>query len=223
MTAPIAQRASVRELHRQELAVAVAVVSRGMLDNPLHIQAFGADPSDRLKVLTGMFGVVIPLVYRNGILLGAFINDQVAGVAGMVRPHGCQPSTLDMAIVLPRMLFALGFNRFSRLGQWLDGWKKYDPAEPHWHLGPVAVDAHLQGHGIGSALMGEYCARLDGEQTGGYLETDKPANVAFYKKFGFQTVSEATILNVPNWFMWRPAGALQQGTAGSGAPGQGSV
>jgi GNAT superfamily N-acetyltransferase len=84
-------------------------------------------------------------------------------------------------------------------------WKKHDLSEAHWHLGPVAVDAHLQKTGIGSAMMAEYCARIDLARGVGYLETDKEVNVRFYEKFGFQTIAESTVLDIPNWFMRRPA------------------
>jgi Acetyltransferase (GNAT) domain len=67
----------------------------------------------------------------------------------------------------------------------------------------VAVDSHLQGKGLGSALMAEYCARLDGANAVGYLETDRAENVKFYRRFGFQTIAEAPVLNIPNWFMQR--------------------
>jgi predicted N-acetyltransferase YhbS len=81
---------------------------------------------------------------------------------------------------------------------------KHDLAEPHWHLGPVGVEPTLQGQGIGTALMEEYCARLDNLAAVGYLETDKAQNVAFYEKFGFRTIAEAPVLGTPNWFMRRP-------------------
>jgi len=69
----------------------------------------------------------------------------------------------------------------------------------------VAVDRPLQGRGIGSAMLEEVCARID--RTGGllYLEADKPENVRFYQKYGFQTIVEAPVLGVRNWFMQRPA------------------
>ena len=46
---------------------------------------------------------------------------------------------------------------------------------------------------------------LDDRGATGYLETDKPENVRFYAKFGFQTVAESEVLERPNWFMSRAA------------------
>jgi predicted N-acetyltransferase YhbS len=77
---------------------------------------------------------------------------------------------------------------------------------PHSHLGPLAVDTHLQGQGIGSRIMEEYCRRLDATGVLGYLETDKPENVPFYERFGYATVEHADVLGVPNWFMRRAPG-----------------
>ena len=88
-------------------------------------------------------------------------------------------------------------------------WAKHDPEEPHWHLGPVAVDAHLQGMGVGSRLMQAFCAKMDAEHEDAYLETDKPENVRFYERFGFEVVSEQDVLGTPNWFMLRrPLGTI---------------
>jgi hypothetical protein len=53
--------------------------------------------------------------------------------------------------------------------------------------------------------MNEYCSRVDATHTVGYLETDKPSNVKFYEKFGFETIASAAVLETPNWFMKRPA------------------
>ena len=73
----------------------------------------------------------------------------------------------------------------------MSAWAKYDPAEPHSHLGPVAVDPELQGRGVGSMLLAEYCQRLDQRTMLSYLETDKSENVRLYQRFGYHVTAEA--------------------------------
>jgi len=90
-----------------------------------------------------------------------------------------------------------------RVLKWADEWARRDLAEPHWHLGPVAVDPHLQGKGIGGALLAKFCVRMDDSGALSYLETDKSENVRFYERFGFTVIAESKILGVPNWFMSR--------------------
>jgi GNAT superfamily N-acetyltransferase len=199
----------VRELGAADLQEAVEVVSRGMHGNPLHVRVFGKSDRLRAACLKGMFDVALPMIFKKGIVLGAFDGGTVVGVAGMVPPGQCQPSAKDKLTIVPRIIPAIGPAAFGRLSQWMGAWARCDLREPHWHLGPVAVDAHLQRKGIGRTLMAEYCGRLDRVAAVGYLETDKTANVSFYEKFGFETVAEAAVLGVPNWFMKRPARPVQ--------------
>jgi predicted N-acetyltransferase YhbS len=86
-------------------------------------------------------------------------------------------------------------------------WDAQHPVAPHSHLGPLAVDAHLQGQGLGSVLLREYCRRVDEAGQAAYLETDRAENVRFYAREGFEVIAEARVLGVPNWFMWRAARA----------------
>lgn len=174
-----------------------------MRDNPLHIAAFGEDVELRGRRLIRMFTVALPLIFSKGVVLGAFGEDTLAGIAGMVAPGHCQPSVTEKLTVMPRLVPAVGSRSLTRVGRWMAVWAQHDLRQPHWHLGPVAVDAHLQGTGIGTLLMKEYCARLDRAHVAGYLETDKASNVAFYEKFGFETITSAPVLNIPNWFMKR--------------------
>jgi ribosomal protein S18 acetylase RimI-like enzyme len=197
--------AVIRELGPADLPSAVGIVARGMRDNPLHIAALGEDIEVRGERLIRMFTVALPLIYSKGVLLGAFEGDTLVGIAGMIAPGHCQPTWSEKLSLMPRLMPAVGSGAFARVGRWMSAWAEHDPGQPHWHLGPVAVDAHLQGRGIGCLLMKEYCARLDRLHVAGYLETDKDINVRFYERFGFETVASAPVLNVPNWFMKRRA------------------
>ena len=53
--------------------------------------------------------------------------------------------------------------------------------------------------------MARYCEELDRTRTAGYLETDRPENVRFYRLFGFENGDEIAVLGVPNYLMWRKA------------------
>jgi len=47
-------------------------------------------------------------------------------------------------------------------------------------------------------------ARFDAAGEAAFLETDKPENVRFYARFGFEVVDEASPFGVRTWFMLRP-------------------
>lgn len=122
----------------------------------------------------------------------------------MMPPSGCRPGIGQQLRLLPAML-RLGPRIMARMMRWLGDWQKHDPEERHWHLGPVAVDAHLQGMGVGSRMMQVFCAQMDAARDDAYLETDKPANVRFYERFGFEVTSKQEVLGVTNYFMLRRA------------------
>ena len=100
-------------------------------------------------------------------------------------------------------LAANGPRTLLRTMRWVAAWSKRDPDERHEHLGPVAVDRHLQGQGFGSSMLAVHAADLDREGLMGWLETDKAENVRLYERFGYVVVEQTDVLGVPNWFMRR--------------------
>ncbi len=182
---------------------AMEVTARGMRDNPLHVAVYGDDPELRLRKLRRTFDAAAGVLGLHRHLLVARAPDgAIVGVCGTVPPGECQPSLGQQLRLMPRVL-ANGPRVTLRAARWLGAWAKRDPETRHWHLGPVAVDAHLQGIGIGSRLMEAHCARVDDAGEDAYLETDKPENVRFYERFGYEVIGEGEILGVPNWFMLR--------------------
>jgi ribosomal protein S18 acetylase RimI-like enzyme len=192
----------VRDLRPDEVPDAVSVLARGMRDNPLHVAAYGDDPERRLACHAGLIrGFFRAFPAQQPIC--AIRDGTIVGVTGVAPVGTCQPGAAQRLRLLPSLV-ALGPRTAARVGRWISVWERHDPDEPHVHLGPLAVDAHLQGQGIGSLIVLEHCRRLDAAREVGYLETDKAENVRFYERFGFEVIGEAPVLGVPNWFMRRP-------------------
>ena len=78
------------------------------------------------------------------------------------------------------------------------------PKASHLHLGPIGVAPEAQGQHIGYRLMTQYCEALAESAESGYLETDRPENVGFYRRFGFETTEGIQVIGVRNYLMWRP-------------------
>lgn len=70
-------------------------------------------------------------------------------------------------------------------------------------MGPFAVDPELQRKGLGARLLEYICNYVDHFGEAEYLETNKTTNVRFYERYGFSTMREESLFDVPNWFMWR--------------------
>ncbi len=190
------------EVGRAEAEAAAGVLARGMRDNPVNRAAFGENPLGREQTLERLFGALLPGMRHAPVC--ARRSGEIVGVLGLAPPGACKPTPRQAARLVPAVLRA-GPPGMFRTFRWFVEWERRHPREPHWHLGPVAVEPALQGMGIGGVMMERFVEVVDAAGETAYLETDKPENVRFYERFGFEVTSEAAVLDTPNWFMRRSA------------------
>ena len=79
---------------------------------------------------------------------------------------------------------------------------------PHtWTLATIGTHPRAQGRGLGSAVLSGGLAAIDARGDDCLLETSTAANVGFYRKFGFRTVSELPAIDgrPEVTIMWRVA------------------
>ena len=196
----------LRLLGNGELEDAARLVGRGMRDNPSNMRVFRIPDGEHRSIAMGRFFVpVLTGLFQRGLVLGAILSNRLVGICGMARPGFCQPGTMEKIRVLPAAVIGNPVETPLRILIWVGEWARRDPSEPHWHLGPVAVEPSLQGQGIGTAMLKAFCAIVDGTGAHAYLETDKHENVRLYQRLGFTVVESMHVLGVPNWFMSRAA------------------
>ena len=197
-------RLEIGAIGEAEIEDVLDIVSRGMRDNPQHVAAFGEDPETRRRRFRALMAAAFSASDFSHALIARREDGVIVGVCGMLPPGDCRPDLRQGLRLLPALL-SIGPRAAGRLVRWMGAWQRHDPKKRHWHLGALAVDAHLQGEGVGSRMMRVFCARMDAAGEDAYLETDKPINVRFYERFGFEVVGEEDVLGVPNWFMLRRA------------------
>jgi ribosomal protein S18 acetylase RimI-like enzyme len=188
-------------LEHGDVAEAAAVAARALAPTPFPMAISRAEGKGERSMLAG-FQVIFGRF--PGHVVVAKEGGRVAGVMRMVEWPRCQ-MTLSQQLRLAPTVLVSGPGMAWRGKQGTDAWAKQDPKETHWHLGPLAVVPELQGHGIGSQLLREFCARVDDSGLAAYLETDRPENVRLYERFGFSVTKELPVLGVRCYFMWRPA------------------
>lgn len=177
----------------------ISVLAQAFVANPLHIAAFGPERIDQNRLF---FRIGLREMFM-GQAFVALAEDQVCGYAHCNASPHCLPAPEEVPLAASTVLKPLG-EAIPRVIKWFARWCHLDPDRPHVHLGPIGVLPEMQGRGVGSALMHRYLAHLKQEQAAGYLETDRPENVEFYKKFGFVVEHEEEIIGTPTWTMWRP-------------------
>ena len=190
-------------LDASEIEEALDVTARGMRDNPLTVAVFGDGTEQRRQRFRRFMGRVARVLgWGPNMLVARDADGEIAGLCNMMPPGECLPSPSQQLQMLPSLL-SNGPYIAGQTMRWLGLWIRRDLAERHWHLGPLVVDAHLQGMGLGSRMMQVFCAQMDAAREDAYLETDKPENVRFYERFGFELVGEGEVLGVTNYFMLR--------------------
>lgn len=197
------QTFQLRPLLLSDLSVAIDICALAMRDNPLHVRVFGKNPARRLLRLQRFFPGLLHYIARKGQLHGAYHQNELIGVIGMLPPGRCKPSLADSLRMLPGLLRANSPLGTIRTLCWLISWMQLEPGAPHWHLGPLAVKPEWQGRGAGRKLMELACQQAGNELQ--YLETDKPENAAFYQSLGFTTVRQVQLLGCTCWLMTRPS------------------
>ncbi len=192
----------VGALRDDERTPVASLAARALCANPLERAAGGRDAARRERALAAFFRTFFalapaaPLVARRAGL--------PVGVAGAAPPGLCLLPASHVLRLLPPLL-RFGPRACARRLRCMAAWAERDPQEPHWHVGPVAVEPALQGGGIGTRLMERLCARADASGADAWLETDRAENVRFYERLGFETAEQVRVLGIPTWLMRRRA------------------
>jgi GNAT superfamily N-acetyltransferase len=197
------------DLSAQEIARAADVATRAFLDDKYFCYLM---PDERVRARA------LPLLFSGQLRHGGdhahavCARDEgrnIVAVALWVEPgHWPPPLSLQLA-QMPSSLRALYRHpqTLRRAGTYLRTILKVHPKELNWYLPLLAVDPSVQGRGVGTMLMNEAVARMDADGVGGYLETQKEENHAFYNRFGYEL--RDTLHPVPDgpayYTMWRPA------------------
>jgi GNAT superfamily N-acetyltransferase len=190
----------IEKYSAQGLESVLSVLADAFVTNPLHVAAFGRDRLDQNRLF---FRIGLRHMFV-GPAFVAMDDNSVRGYVHFRASPECLPSPEEIPAAVATLLNPLG-DAVPRFIQWFTRWCHLDPDEPHFHLGPIAVSPGSQRKGVGTALMNRYIEHLEQEKIAGYLETDRPENVEFYKKFGFVVQHQETVIGTPTWYMWRAA------------------
>jgi GNAT superfamily N-acetyltransferase len=188
----------VRPLRVEEVRDAGAVAARALRDNPMLAFSVPDDPLSRLHVGYDTFVDRVPAGS-----IGALLGPHVVGVAAAAPPDGCIGATAAPELRTRPAGDPADASGYDRARFVISIMCDHDPAERHVHVGPVGVEPGAQGLGIGAAMMQALCGHLDAAGEVGWLETDKPDNVVFYRRHGFAVDVEERLLGFPVWFMRR--------------------
>jgi GNAT superfamily N-acetyltransferase len=191
-------RIDVQRYSSAQIDATVTVLAEAFVTNPLHVSALGPHRLDQNRLFFRI-GLRHMFVGQSFVALS---NGEVRGYAHFNAFPYCLPPPEEIPVAAATLLKPLG-EALPQVVKWISRWCRLDPEEPHVHLGPIGVAPAAQGQGVGTALMHRYLEYLKQERAAGYLETDRPENVEFYKRFGFVVQRKEVLIGTPIWYMWR--------------------
>jgi GNAT superfamily N-acetyltransferase len=107
---------------------------------------------------------------------------------------------------LEEMLAKVAGSRAPAIQELLEEMDERAPTGSFYHLEWWATHRDHAGRGLGTALLRENLARVDGEHLPSYLESTNPANIPRYEALGFGAVEEFGPAGGPTiTTMWREA------------------
>lgn len=113
---------------------------------------------------------------------------------------------LEELKALPTLIAATGWSRLGRLAALRTAMDAHHPMDRrHLYLWLLGVSPQVQGHGVGSRLLAAGLARADAQGLPAFLETSTEANVALYRRHGFEVIEHYLVRpdSPPTWTMWR--------------------
>jgi len=197
---------SVGRLDPSRRSEAIASASRAFWPDPL-FGWFARDEVQEHRMLPTFLGALVRDALPHGDVWAAIVDGRIAGTAAWYRPGTLPRSRRREArlyLACARAL-ATGRNRLTGI-RLLDAVEKAHPAEPHWYLALLGVDPSRQRRGLGAALLRPVLEHCDEFGESAYLETQKPDNLAYYARFGFEVRNRITVGDSPPvWLLWRDA------------------
>lgn len=190
----------VRKARRGDVDGLAGMLGRAFDDDPLACFVF-PDPIRRRRGLPRFFGLQL----RHVFLPGQEVYTTEDGTsAALWSPPGRRAAGLVALARLAPVVPLLGRRLRPTLAM-LSLVEARHPKEPHWYLGVLGTEPERQGRGLGSSVLEPVLTRCDAEGVPAYLESSKEANVAFYRRHGFEVTEELSVTaRGPRlWLMWR--------------------
>jgi GNAT superfamily N-acetyltransferase len=175
------------------LTAAAAVAAAAFADDPFFVFL---SPNERIRRrgLAIYFKGLVASLGDRGVVLGVRGTDgRVLGVAAFVKPGGYPLPAGAQLRQLGAAFRALAPRPPALVsgGRYLLAIDRAHPREHHlWYLSLLVVDPGAQRGGIGGALQEHIYREADAEQIPSYLETQKEANLVYYRRFGYELVQE---------------------------------
>ncbi|MBN9376141.1 MAG: GNAT family N-acetyltransferase [Cellulomonas sp.] len=186
---------AVERLAKHHVPQAARVIATALADDPGYSHLM-PDPGRRVGELTALYRMTLADTVDHGLGFVTTLGTVVTGALA-IYPPGTYPMPLArwaraggrvVRLAALAREHSPGLIRFGQLTA---------PGVPthSWYVEAAGVRPDLQLAGRGTALIEAALALVDEAGEESYLETTKPANVAYYERFGYASIREPVPLS----------------------------
>jgi ribosomal protein S18 acetylase RimI-like enzyme len=185
------QNCELLRLTPKERDAGAAVLGRAFTEYELFRYYFPDETERRAAADTFSF-IVLSVCLKYGEVYAS--SEKLEGVAAWLPPgkahFGVWQTIRSVPLSILLRFARQGAARMRACGRYGDKLHRRLVPYPHWYLQIVGVDPAHQGQGFSSRLLRPVLERIDRERMPCYLETNASKNVAIYRRFGFEVLSE---------------------------------
>jgi ribosomal protein S18 acetylase RimI-like enzyme len=185
------QNGELLRLTLKERDAGAAVLGRAFAEYELFRYYFPDETERRATADTFSF-IVLSVCLKYGEAYAS--SEKLEGVAAWLPPGKAHFGVWQIIRSVPLSIllrFARqGAARMRACGRYGDKLHRRLVPYPHWYLQMIGVDPAHQGQGFSRRLLRPVLERIDRERMPCYLETNARKNVAIYRRFGFDVLSE---------------------------------
>ena len=181
-------------LTRKDRDAGAAVLGRAFTEYEL-LRHYFHDKKERRAVADTFSFILLSVSLKYGEVYAS--SEKLEGVAAWLPPGKATFGGWQIIRSVPLSIifrFArLGASRMWVYGRYVDNLHRKLVPYPHWFLQIIGVDPEYHGQGFSSRLVMPVLQRIDRERMPCFLDTSNEKNVAIYRRFGFELVSEDKI------------------------------
>jgi len=188
------QTSELLRLTLKERDAGTAVLGRAFTEYEL-LRYYFPDKTERRAVADTFGFISFSVCLKYGEVYAS--SEKLEGVAAWLPPGKAPFGGWQIIRSVPlSILFRFGRQGAGRMwayGRYVDNLHRKLVPYPHWYLQIIGVAPAYHGQGFSSRLVRPVLERIDRERMPCFLETNTGKNVAIYRRFGFEVVSEDKI------------------------------
>ncbi|MCR6107406.1 GNAT family N-acetyltransferase [Salipaludibacillus agaradhaerens] len=196
------------KISRHDFKASSTLLGTAFSNDPLFTYLFG---SHSKADITKFFHFVLTYQQiKKQLIIGKKENDLLQGLACVEKPQATKTIKsvliqIKLFLLILQLAFQVKWKAFKKINHYMKMISARRPAERHHYLVCIGVNHKEQGKGVGKCLLDAIHEIVDHDPltTGIALDTENEDNIAFYRSFGYQLISEDRLGEIMIYTMFR--------------------